>query len=60
MSENYLVFIEQPSKIDLIKLVTCKMRGKAFFEAIYWDPNLKTILRLIDKRTGEVRGHGQE
>ncbi|XP_051902563.1 carotenoid-cleaving dioxygenase, mitochondrial-like isoform X39 [Hippocampus zosterae] len=54
MSENYVVFIEQPSKIDLIKLVTCKMTGKAFCEAIYWDPNLETILHLIDKRTGEA------
>ncbi|XP_019719759.1 beta,beta-carotene 9',10'-oxygenase-like isoform X2 [Hippocampus comes] len=54
MSENYVVFIEQPSKIDLIKLVTCKMRGKAFCEVIYWDPNLETILHLIDKRTGKA------
>ncbi|XP_061608833.1 carotenoid-cleaving dioxygenase, mitochondrial-like isoform X2 [Phyllopteryx taeniolatus] len=54
MSENYVVFIEQPSKIDLMKIVTCKMRGKAFRDAIYWDPKLETILHLIDKRTGEA------
>ncbi|XP_061558161.1 carotenoid-cleaving dioxygenase, mitochondrial-like isoform X2 [Phycodurus eques] len=54
MSENYVVFIEQPSKIDLMKIATCKMRGKPFRDAIYWDPELETILHLINKRTGEA------
>ncbi|XP_061557691.1 carotenoid-cleaving dioxygenase, mitochondrial-like isoform X1 [Phycodurus eques] len=59
MSENYVVFIEQPIKINLMKIVTCKMRGKAFCDAIYWDPELETILHLIDKHTGEVRARSQ-
>ncbi|XP_061608841.1 carotenoid-cleaving dioxygenase, mitochondrial-like [Phyllopteryx taeniolatus] len=54
MSENYVVFIEQPIKIDLMKLLTCVMRGKALCEAIYWDPKMKTVLHLIHKRTGQV------
>uniref|UniRef100_UPI0037E98C97 carotenoid-cleaving dioxygenase, mitochondrial-like isoform X2 n=1 Tax=Semicossyphus pulcher TaxID=241346 RepID=UPI0037E98C97 len=54
MSENYVVFIEQPIKMDLLKIVTCKLRGKALSEGIYWDPKLQTIFHLIDKRTGEV------
>ncbi|XP_057676671.1 carotenoid-cleaving dioxygenase, mitochondrial-like [Corythoichthys intestinalis] len=54
MSENYFVFIEQPSKIDVVSLATCKLRGKAFYDAIYWTPELETILHLIDKRTGKA------
>ncbi|XP_034539680.1 beta,beta-carotene 9',10'-oxygenase-like isoform X2 [Notolabrus celidotus] len=54
MSENYVVFIEQPIKMDLLKIITCKLRGKALSEGIYWDPNLETVFHLVDKRTGEV------
>ncbi|GAA6232967.1 beta,beta-carotene 9',10'-oxygenase-like isoform X2 [Lates japonicus] len=54
MSENYVVFIEQPIKMDLLKIVTCKLRGKALNEGIYWDPKQETVFHLVDKRTGEV------
>nr|XP_057942199.1 carotenoid-cleaving dioxygenase, mitochondrial [Doryrhamphus excisus] len=54
MSENYVVFIEQPIKIDLLRIITSKMRGMTFSDAIHWDPSMETILHLIDKRTGEV------
>ncbi|XP_067348019.1 carotenoid-cleaving dioxygenase, mitochondrial isoform X2 [Channa argus] len=54
MSENYVVFIEQPIKMDLLKIVTCKLRGKALCEGIYWDPKQETVFHLADKRTGEV------
>ena len=56
MSENYVVFIEQPIKMDLLKIVTCKLRGKALSEGIYWDPNQDTVFHLVDKKTGQVRG----
>lgn len=55
MSENYVVFIEQPIKMDLLKIVTCKLRGRALSEGIYWDPKQETVFHLVDKRTGEVR-----
>uniref|UniRef100_A0A3Q3X8D9 Carotenoid-cleaving dioxygenase, mitochondrial n=1 Tax=Mola mola TaxID=94237 RepID=A0A3Q3X8D9_MOLML len=54
MSENYVVFIEQPIKMDLLKIVTCKLRGKALSEGIYWDPKLETVFHLVNKHTGEV------
>ncbi|KAM4545601.1 carotenoid-cleaving dioxygenase, mitochondrial-like [Odontesthes bonariensis] len=54
MSENYVVFIEQPIKMDLLKIVTCKLRGKALSHGIYWDPKLETIFHLVDKHTGEI------
>lgn len=55
MSENYVVFIEQPIKMDLLKIVTCKLRGKALCEGIYWDSGLDTVFHLVNKHTGEVR-----
>ncbi|KAL3042995.1 hypothetical protein OYC64_020832 [Pagothenia borchgrevinki] len=54
MSENYVVFIEQPIKMDLMKIVTAKLRGKALSGGIYWDPKQETVFHLVDKRTGEV------
>ncbi|KAM4620307.1 carotenoid-cleaving dioxygenase, mitochondrial [Polymixia lowei] len=54
MSENYVVFIEQPIKMDLLKIVTCKLRGKALSDGIYWDPSQETVFHLVDKQTGQV------
>ena len=56
MSENYVVFIEQPIKMDLLKIVTCKLRGKGLSEGIYWDPKQDTVFHLVDKKTGQVGG----
>ncbi|XP_049598324.1 carotenoid-cleaving dioxygenase, mitochondrial isoform X2 [Syngnathus scovelli] len=53
MSKNYVVFIEQPSKVDMMKIATSKMKGKAFCQAIHWDPKLETIMHVIDKSTGK-------
>ncbi|XP_071327994.1 carotenoid-cleaving dioxygenase, mitochondrial-like isoform X5 [Trachinotus anak] len=54
MSENYVVFIEQPIKMDLLKIVTGKLRTKSISDGFSWDPKLKTIFHLIHKQTGEV------
>ncbi|CAL8399975.1 unnamed protein product [Boreogadus saida] len=54
MSENYVVFIEQPIKMDLLKIVTCKLRGKGLSEGIYWDPKQDTVFHLVDKKTGQA------
>uniref|UniRef100_A0A8C8HFR6 Beta-carotene oxygenase 2b n=1 Tax=Oncorhynchus tshawytscha TaxID=74940 RepID=A0A8C8HFR6_ONCTS len=54
MSENYVVFIEQPIKMDLLKIVTGKLRGKGISDGVYWDPKLETIFHLINKQTGKL------
>ncbi|KAM8898114.1 carotenoid-cleaving dioxygenase, mitochondrial-like [Spinachia spinachia] len=54
MSENYVVFIEQPIKMDLMKIVTCKLRGKAMRDGIYWDPKQETVFHVVNKKNGEV------
>ncbi|XP_061538356.1 carotenoid-cleaving dioxygenase, mitochondrial-like [Phycodurus eques] len=54
MSENYVVFIEQPIKMDLLKIITGKLTGKSISNSFFWDPKLKTIFHLIPKKTGKV------
>ncbi|TDH15230.1 hypothetical protein EPR50_G00029610 [Perca flavescens] len=54
MSENYVVFIEQPIKMDLLKIVTGKLRGKSISDGIFWDPKRDTIFHLIHKHTGKL------
>lgn len=55
MSENYVVFIEQPIKMDLFKIVTGKLRGKSISDGFAWNPKVNTIFHLIHKKTGAVR-----
>ena len=55
MSKNYVVFIEQPIKINLLKVVTGRLTGKGISDSVYWEPKLDTIFHLIDKKTGKVR-----
>lgn len=54
MSENYVVFIEQPIKLDLLKFMLYRIQGKSFHKVMEWDPSLETIFHVVDKRTGKV------
>ncbi|XP_054854612.1 carotenoid-cleaving dioxygenase, mitochondrial [Eublepharis macularius] len=54
MSENYVIFIELPLKINLWKLITAKSLGKSFLEAISWEPEHKTRFHVVNKLTGQV------
>ncbi|XP_053473731.1 carotenoid-cleaving dioxygenase, mitochondrial isoform X1 [Ictalurus furcatus] len=54
MSENYVVFVEQPIKMDLLKIVTSKMKGKGISDCIYWDPKQETVFHVVNKHNGKV------
>ncbi|CAK6972489.1 beta-carotene oxygenase 2b [Scomber scombrus] len=54
MTENYVVFIEQPIKMDLLKIVTGNLTGKSISDSFFWDPKHNTIFHLIHKQTGKV------
>ncbi|XP_051053378.1 carotenoid-cleaving dioxygenase, mitochondrial isoform X2 [Phodopus roborovskii] len=54
MTENYIIFIEQPLKMKLWKMVTSKIRGKAFADAISWEPQYNTRFHVVDKHTGQT------
>ncbi|NXR79049.1 BCDO2 oxygenase, partial [Pycnonotus jocosus] len=54
MTENYIIFIEQPLKLNLLKIVTSKLCGKAIYDGISWEPQHNTYFHVVNKHTGEV------
>ncbi|XP_075183465.1 LOW QUALITY PROTEIN: carotenoid-cleaving dioxygenase, mitochondrial-like [Anomaloglossus baeobatrachus] len=53
MSENYVVFVEQPLRLNIMKMLMGQIRGKAVSESITWEPQLNTVFHVISKRSGE-------
>ncbi|KAL7836289.1 hypothetical protein AOLI_G00275730 [Acnodon oligacanthus] len=54
MSENYVIFIEQPIKLDLLKFMLYRVLGKSFQEVMSWEPQLETVFHVVDRRTGQL------
>ncbi|XP_011832400.1 PREDICTED: beta,beta-carotene 9',10'-oxygenase isoform X4 [Mandrillus leucophaeus] len=54
MTKNYIIFIEQPLKMNLWKIATSKIRGKAFSDGISWEPQCNTRFHVVDKHTGQL------
>ncbi|XP_003129902.3 beta,beta-carotene 9',10'-oxygenase isoform X2 [Sus scrofa] len=54
MTRNYIIFIEQPVKMNLWKIITSKIRGKAFSDGISWEPQYNTRFHVVDKHTGQL------
>ncbi|XP_068097057.1 carotenoid-cleaving dioxygenase, mitochondrial-like [Hyperolius riggenbachi] len=53
MSENYVVFVEQPLRLNLIKLLINQLRGKSFSGIMSWEPELDTVFHVVNKHTGK-------
>lgn len=54
MTENYLVFLEQPLLVNTLKLATSQLKGRAFTDCLDWHPQEKVKFIVIRKSTGEV------
>lgn len=54
MTKNYIIFIEQPLKMNLWKMITSKIRGKAFSDGIIWEPQSSTRFHVVNKHTGQL------
>ncbi|XP_051787766.1 beta-carotene oxygenase 2b isoform X7 [Erpetoichthys calabaricus] len=54
MTENFIVFIEQPIKLNLLKMLTSKIQGKGLFEGITWEAGHDTVIHVVDKHTGQA------
>ncbi|KAL2088541.1 hypothetical protein ACEWY4_015440 [Coilia grayii] len=54
MTENYIVFVEQAFKLDIVRLATAYFRGVNWGSCINLDKNDVTLFHLIDRRTGEA------
>ncbi|XP_068117330.1 beta,beta-carotene 15,15'-dioxygenase [Hyperolius riggenbachi] len=54
MTENYIIFIEQPLKLDILKLATAYFRGVNWASCIDFRSEEKTRFYIIDKRTKKM------
>ena len=55
MTENYIVFAEQPLVVNGFKLATCTPKGKPLTDCLEWNDKQPTRFHLIHKSTGNVR-----
>lgn len=51
MTDNYIIFIEQPFKLDILKMATAYFRGVNWASCLQFDADDNTLIHLIDRRT---------
>lgn len=54
MTENYIVFVEQPFKLDIVKLATAYFRGVTWGNCLKFDKDDTTLFHVINKKTGKA------
>ncbi|MPC43089.1 Beta,beta-carotene 15,15'-dioxygenase [Portunus trituberculatus] len=54
MSENYVVFLEQPLLVSTLKLATAQLKSRSLNDCFEWHPQEKVKFIVIRKSTGEV------
>uniref|UniRef100_A0A3P8YFU0 Beta-carotene oxygenase 1 n=1 Tax=Esox lucius TaxID=8010 RepID=A0A3P8YFU0_ESOLU len=53
MTDNYFIFIEQPFKLDILKMATAYMRRVNWASCLKFFPKENTLIHVIDKKTGK-------
>ncbi|XP_008274518.1 beta,beta-carotene 15,15'-dioxygenase [Stegastes partitus] len=53
LTDNYIIFIEQPFKLDILKMATAYMRGVNWASCLKFCPDENTLIHLIDRKTGK-------
>nr|XP_048293311.1 beta,beta-carotene 15,15'-dioxygenase isoform X1 [Myodes glareolus] len=51
VTENYVIFLEQPFKLDILKMATAYMRGVSWASCMSFHREDKTYIHIIDQRT---------
>ncbi|MGH0115710.1 UNVERIFIED_CONTAM: hypothetical protein FKN15_046895 [Acipenser sinensis] len=51
MTDNYIIFIEQPFKLDILKMATAYFRGVNWASCLQFDADDNTLIHMIDRRT---------
>uniref|UniRef100_A0A2P2HXH0 Beta,beta-carotene 15,15'-dioxygenase-like n=2 Tax=Hirondellea gigas TaxID=1518452 RepID=A0A2P2HXH0_9CRUS len=54
LSANYIVLLEQPYLVSILKLATSQAKGRSLAQCIDWFPHEKVRFVVINKHTGEV------
>ncbi|XP_076318574.1 carotenoid-cleaving dioxygenase, mitochondrial-like isoform X2 [Tachypleus tridentatus] len=53
ITDNYIVFVEQPLLLSIWKMLWFHVRGKAYVDALEWHPELKSYFHVINRYTGQ-------
>merc|ERR1712212_186025 len=56
MTDNYFIFIEQPLKLDVVRMATAYMRSVNWASCMKYSPDENTLIHLIDRKTGKEVG----
>ncbi|XP_007452601.1 PREDICTED: beta,beta-carotene 15,15'-monooxygenase [Lipotes vexillifer] len=51
VTESYIVFLEQPFKMDILKMATAYLRGMSWASCLAFHREDKTYIHIIDQRT---------
>uniref|UniRef100_A0A8C9XP29 Beta-carotene oxygenase 1, like n=1 Tax=Sander lucioperca TaxID=283035 RepID=A0A8C9XP29_SANLU len=54
MTQNHFVFVEQPLKLDIVKLATAYVRGVTLGSCLRFDEDQTTLFHVIDRTTGKA------
>ncbi|XP_034411672.1 beta-carotene oxygenase 1, like [Cyclopterus lumpus] len=54
MTDNYIVFVEQPFKLDVVKLATAYFRGVNWGSCLRFDKDNITLFHVVNKMTGKA------
>ncbi|XP_006754522.1 PREDICTED: beta,beta-carotene 15,15'-dioxygenase isoform X2 [Myotis davidii] len=53
VTENYIVFLEQPFKLDILKMATAYIRGVSWASCLAFHREDKTYIHIVNQRTGK-------
>ncbi|XP_006152649.1 beta,beta-carotene 15,15'-dioxygenase [Tupaia chinensis] len=51
ITENYVVFLEQPFRLDILKMATAYVRGVSWASCLSFNSEDKTYIHVVDQRT---------
>ncbi|CAK6436820.1 unnamed protein product [Pipistrellus nathusii] len=53
VTENYIIFLEQPFKLDILKMATAYIRGVSWASCLAFHGEDKTYINIVNQRTGK-------
>uniref|UniRef100_A0A8C6WRZ2 Beta-carotene oxygenase 1, like n=1 Tax=Neogobius melanostomus TaxID=47308 RepID=A0A8C6WRZ2_9GOBI len=53
MTQNYIVFVEQPFKLDMVKLATAYFRGVSWGSCLKYHKDETTLFHVVNRHTGK-------
>ncbi|XP_036202795.1 beta,beta-carotene 15,15'-dioxygenase isoform X1 [Myotis myotis] len=54
VTENYIIFLEQPFKLDILKMATAYIRGVSWASCLAFHREDKTYIHIVNQRTGKL------